>query len=66
MRAPFNEGDRVVLTQMNEDPYPVQPGTLGTVTARPIHFGGSWQVSVDWDNGRTLDLVMPPDEATRL
>lgn len=56
-------GDRVELLSMPDDPHPVPVGTTGTVE-RVAHF--DWphpydQVSVRWDNGRSLALVIPPD-----
>jgi hypothetical protein len=64
MKAP-KVGDRIRLVCMPEDPDPAPPGTIGTVTGvRPQSFGvrGPWvQVEVDWDNGRTLMMSVPPD-----
>jgi hypothetical protein len=46
---------------MPDDPDPIPPGTTGTVTA--VRQNGTWaQVDVNWDNGRTLMLVVPPDQ----
>jgi hypothetical protein len=64
-------GDRIELVHM-DDPYPIQPGTQGTVTdVQLVNLGGGmlggtttggfFQVSVDWDNGRSLMLSIPPD-----
>lgn len=54
-------GDRIRLVNMSDDPDDIPPGTTGTVTAVRQH--GTWsQVDVDWDNGRRLMLVVPPDE----
>jgi hypothetical protein len=60
MAAP-QPGDRIRLVAMSDDPDPIPPGTTGTVTAvRPQR---TWaQVDVAWDNGRTLMLVVPPDQ----
>ena len=58
-------GDRIRLLAMPDDPDPIPPGTTGTVTAVRQYGSGrdAWhQVDVDWDNGRTLILVVPPDE----
>lgn len=54
-------GDRIRLIAMSDDPDPIPPGTTGTVTAvRPY---ATWaQVDVAWENGRTLMLVVPPDQ----
>jgi hypothetical protein len=60
MRTP-QPGDRIRLVAMPDDPNPIPPGAVGTVTAVRQH--GPWaQVDVDWDNGRKLMLVVPPDE----
>ena len=54
-------GDRVRLVRMADDPNPIPPGQRGTVVASHSH--GDWtQVDVDWDNGRSLMLSIPPDE----
>lgn len=57
-------GDRVRLVKMAEDPDPVPAGSLGTVlSVNRIGSGReSWdQVDVEWDNGRSLMLAIPPD-----
>lgn len=54
-------GDRIRLVSMLDDPDPIPRGTTGTVTA--VRQQRTWaQVDVAWDNGRTLMLVVPPDE----
>ena len=55
-------GDRVRLVRMGADPDPIPVGALGTVTDvdHQVAFR-STQVSVDWDSGRTLMLVLPED-----
>jgi len=63
MNPPFNAGDRIELVHMGEDdPCPIEPGAKGTVNYTSF-FQDSWQVGVTWDNGRSLSLVTPPDEA---
>ena len=60
-----NPGDRIRLLAMPDDPDPIPPGTTGTVTSvHPVHSAGRvWhQVSIAWDNGRSLMLAVPPDE----
>jgi hypothetical protein len=62
----FRPGERIELVDMPEDPDPIAPGSEGTVTdvRRVSQPGGYfWQVEVDWDNGRTLMLSVPPDRA---
>ena len=54
-------GDRIRLLAMTDDPDPIPLGTIGTVIS--VRQLGSWsQVDVKWDNGRTLMLVVPPDQ----
>lgn len=58
-------GDRIRLLMMANDPHPIVCGTKGTITfVRRCRSNGSerLQVGVDWDNGRQLMLVVPPDD----
>jgi len=57
-------GDRIRLVAMIDDPDPIQVGQTGTVVGIRSHGGREiWhQIDVAWDNGRTLMLVVPPDE----
>ena len=58
-------GDRVRLVTMQDDPDPIDAGQIGTIVAvrRFDDAKGVWhQIDVDWDNGRTLMLVSPPDQ----
>lgn len=61
-------GDRIELMEMGlendgrPDPSPILPGSKGTV--RRVTELGVWnchQVGVEWDDGRTLSLISPPD-----
>lgn len=56
-------GDRVRLILMPDDPSPLDPGEEGVVGhVQEDLFGDRRdQVSVKWDSGRTLSLVVPPD-----
>ncbi len=63
---PFEKGDRLKLVQMGKDPCPIEPGAEGTVIIPPVWFQDNWQVCVKWDNGRSLNLVIPPDEAVKI
>lgn len=57
--------DYIRLIVMPGDPNPVPPGSTGTVMFVKEHGSGgtAWlQIGVDWDNGRSLMLVVPPDE----
>lgn len=56
-------GSRIRLISMPDDPDPVPPGTTGTVTGC-VELSSdpySMQIQVDWDNGRSLNLIVPPD-----
>lgn len=54
-------GDRIELTHMPNDPDPIPTGSTGTVE-KVTDFGPWQQVTVDWDNGRSLHLCVPPDK----
>ena len=68
-KPPLRQGDRIKLVDMPDDPCPVPIGTEGTVqSCEHVQIGRSsfWQVSVDWDGGRSLMLTVPPDRYERL
>lgn len=54
--CPLDEGTRIRLVSMTDDPNPVPPGTTGTVTG-----GNGAQLWVRWDDGRTLALLVGVD-----
>ncbi len=54
------KGDRIRLLHMPDDPDPIMVGSTGTVTN--VTTGPLAQVSVDWDNGRSLSLVPGMDQ----
>jgi len=54
------KGDRIRLLHMPDDPDPILVGSTGTVTN--VTTGPLGQVSVDWDNGRSLSLVPGVDQ----
>ena len=57
-------GDRIRLLSM-DDPDPIPAGTTGTVVA--VYPQSDWtQVDVDWDNGRSLMLSIPPDRIEKI
>ena len=66
------KGDRIELIRMGletdgrPDPSPMEPGSRGTVrhVHRTLLGHEQHQISVDWDPevGRSLSLVVPPDE----
>ena len=60
MQPQLKVGDRVRLLSMTDDPDPIPAGTTGKVVG--VYLRSDWtQVDVDWDNGRSLMLSIPPD-----
>ena len=53
-------GDRIRLIRMPQDPDPIPPGTTGTVIE--VTEGTMAQITVAWDNRRSLALVPGVDE----
>lgn len=65
MTDQLHPGDRIRLLSMHCDPDPILAGTTGTVRSLTRHGCGTgvwYQIDVDWDSGRTLMLVVPPDQ----
>ena len=70
----LGKGDRIEMIEMgvdpvsgNPDPDPIQAGTKGTVIRSDyISVWKQWQVHVDWDNGRGLSIVIPPDRVKKI
>jgi hypothetical protein len=54
-------GDRIELLHMDNDPDPILAGSKGKVTHVNRLWDDTWQIAVDWENGRTLTLVHPED-----
>lgn len=52
------QGKRIRLISMNDDPRPVESGTMGTIQ----RVDGIGQLHVLWDNGRQLAVVPEVDE----
>ena len=48
-------GDRIRLVHMPDDPDPIPAGSEGVVTN--VTNGPLAQITVDWDNGRSLSLI---------
>jgi hypothetical protein len=60
-------GDRIELKYMPDDPNPVPSNTKGTIVRVTERMpGGGTQYAVDWDNGRTLSVIVPPDLIERV
>ena len=56
-------GDRIKLITMKNDPNPIPPNSTGTVTGiNTVYLFGEDHLNVEWDNGRTLSLLVGTDE----
>lgn len=53
-------GKRIRLLSMPYDPDPLPVGSTGTVMFT-APFAGHLSLTVDWDNKRSLSLIVPPD-----
>lgn len=57
LKSMLPPGTRIECLKMVDDPYPVLPGTHGTVTKT----NGFGQIHVNWDTGSTLALIHNKD-----
>lgn len=58
----YEVGQVIEMISMPDDPDPILAGTRGTVRAVQRGFRpGELVLSVAWDNGRTLNVITPPD-----
>lgn len=55
IKANWKPGSRIRLLKMY-DPHPVEPGTTGTIQ----YVDDQGTIHVNWDNGRTLGVVIAP------
>ena len=55
-------GAKIKMVAMIDDPDPIPPGTTGVVLSVQHGFRpGETVLAVRWDNGRSLNVVTPPD-----
>lgn len=57
LRAKYPNGTRIRMIEM-DDPDPIRPGEEGTIMA----VDGVGTLLVDWDNGRTLGVLVGVDQ----
>jgi len=66
-RNQYKIGDRVKLVKMSDDPDPIPVDTEGEVThVQYISSFNETQVGVNWDNGRTLSVILPQDKIVKI
>lgn len=58
LKRVFPEGIRICLEKMVDDPYPVEPNTLGTVD----HVDDAGTIHCNFDNGRSLGVIYGVDK----
>ena len=62
-------GDTIELVDMFDDPNGIEPGTRGVVEdVASFDFGGNWEehIEVNWEDGRTLKVMLPYDKIKRI
>jgi len=59
--------DEIELTEDMDDPQPILKGTRGTVTGyESLNMWNEDHMLVDWDNGRSLKLIVGVDKFRRI
>ena len=61
----FKVGDRIKLVYMGNDPNPIKEGDIGEIT-RITKWDDFFQISMIWDSGRNLSVLIPPDIIIKL
>ena len=62
-------GDTIEMVEMYDDPHGIEAGTIGIVKdVASFEFGGNWEehIEVDWENGRTLKVMLPYDKIKKI
>ena len=60
-------GKRIKMINMPDDPNPIETGSFGTIVGYSKHYDAIKRTDgdilrVNWDNGRTLNVLMGIDE----
>jgi hypothetical protein len=56
MKNHYLIGKRIKIEEMVDEPFPVEPNTMGTITNVGYDI-----INVKWDNGRSLGVVIGED-----
>jgi len=62
-------GDTIEMVEMFDDPNGIESGTIGVVKdVASFEFGGNWEehIEVNWENGRTLKVMLPYDKIKKI
>jgi len=59
-------GDTIEMIEMINDPNPITPGTMGVVEDIVLGFGSEEQLVVDWENGRSLQVILGVDKVKKI
>ena len=57
MKNHYLIGKRLRIDEMVNEPHPIEAGTMGTITNVGYDI-----INVNWDNGRTLGVVIGEDK----
>jgi hypothetical protein len=59
-------GDTIEMIEMIDDPNPITPGTMGVVEDIVLGFGSEEHLVVDWENGRSLKVILGFDKIKKI